>query len=84
MSMSSHEPSTPRAGTIVWGILLALTGLAVLALGLGVDLDLQAVLIVLLAVAGVGLLVKALVRPGRGSEPAEVGTGGTWAARDED
>lgn len=67
---ASNSESSPRAGTVVWGAILTLTGLAVLALGFGVDLDLQAVLIVLLAVAGVGLLVKALARQDRTpSEP---------------
>ncbi|MFC4554335.1 hypothetical protein [Georgenia faecalis] len=67
---SEHVPtSRPRGGTVVWGVLLTLTGLAVLAVGLGVALDVQAVLIVLLAVGGVGMLVSALVR--RPEEPPQ-------------
>ncbi|WP_152187808.1 hypothetical protein [Georgenia satyanarayanai] len=51
----------PRVGTVVWGIILLLLGLGVLAVGAGVTVDLQAALIALLALAGVGLLVKALL-----------------------
>lgn len=54
----------PRVGTIVWGVILLLLGLGVLGVGAGLTIDLQAALIGLLALAGVGLLVKALV--GRG------------------
>ncbi|MEE6280713.1 hypothetical protein [Georgenia sunbinii] len=55
------ETSGPRTGTIVWGAVLAMLGLGCLAVGLGLSLDLQLSLIVLLVVAGVGLLVKALL-----------------------
>ena len=55
------EPSGPRTGTIVWGVVLAMLGLGAFAIGLGLRLDLQLSLIVLLGVAGVGLLVKALL-----------------------
>lgn len=51
----------PRVGTIVWGVILVLLGLGVAGVGLGLSIDLQAALIGLLALAGVGLLVKALV-----------------------
>lgn len=67
----NHDvPTRPRAGTVVWGVVLTLTGLAVLAIGLGLEVDVQITLIVLLTIAGVGLLLKALVR-----RPAEEGRG---------
>ncbi|WP_413452207.1 hypothetical protein AA0Y32_11980 [Georgenia phoenicis] len=58
---TTAPPSGPRVGTVVWGIILLLLGLGVLAVGAGVTVDLQAALIALLALAGVGLLVKALL-----------------------
>ncbi|QDB80158.1 hypothetical protein FE251_12770 [Georgenia wutianyii] len=62
---SAHRTSRgPRVGTIVWGIILLLLGLGVLAVGAGLTIDLEAALIGLLALAGVGLLVKALVARG--------------------
>ncbi len=55
------RPSTePRIGTIVWGGLLLLLGLAVIGIGIGLRVDLQAARLVILALAGVALLVKAL------------------------
>lgn len=51
----------PRVGTIVWGVILVLLGLGVVGVGLGVVIDLQVALIALLALAGAGLLVKAIV-----------------------
>ena len=63
--MSDHHTTRgPRVGTIVWGIILVLLGLGVLAVGAGLTIDLQAAAIGLLALAGVGLLVKALVARG--------------------
>ncbi|WP_324649663.1 hypothetical protein [Georgenia sp. H159] len=64
--MSDHHDTLthrtgPRVGTIVWGVILVLLGLGVAGVGLGLTIDLQAALIGLLALAGVGLLVKALV-----------------------
>lgn len=62
MSDDSYPRTTgPRVGTIVWGVILVLLGLGVIGVGLGLSIDLQAALIGLLALAGVGLLVKALV-----------------------
>ncbi len=61
---SPPRPTGPRVGTIVWGIILLLRGLGVAGVGLGLTIDLQAALIGLLALAGVGLLVKALVDRG--------------------
>ncbi|HLT85763.1 MAG TPA: hypothetical protein VKZ83_16130 [Phototrophicaceae bacterium] len=54
----------PRVGTIVWGVILLLLGLGAIGVGAGMTIDLQAALIGLLALAGVGLLVKALVSRG--------------------
>lgn len=61
------EETGPRTGTIVWGVILALLGLGVIGIGLGLRVDLQLALIVLLAVGGVGLLLKAVLpsRPSR-------------------
>lgn len=50
-----------RVGTVVWGLVLALLGVGVTAVGAGAALDLQAALIVLLVVAGTALLVGAFV-----------------------
>lgn len=51
----------PRVGTVVWGIILLVLGLGVLGVGAGLTVDFQAALIALLALAGVGLLAKALL-----------------------
>ncbi len=50
-----------RVGTVVWGLVLALLGVGVAAVGAGAALDLQAALIVLLVIAGTALLVGAFV-----------------------
>lgn len=50
-----------RVGTVVWGLVLALLGIGVTAVGAGAALDLQAALIVLLVVAGTALLIGAFV-----------------------
>jgi len=50
-----------RVGTVVWGLVLALLGVGVTAVGAGAALDLQAALIVLLVAAGTALLVGAFV-----------------------
>lgn len=54
-------PTGPRAGTIAWGAILVVLGLGSIAVGLGAGIDLQLSLIVLLVIAGIGLLVKALL-----------------------
>lgn len=64
---SAAAPTGPRVGTIVWGMILLLLGLAVIAVGLGTRLDLQLALVVLLAVGGVGLLLNAALRARRRS-----------------
>lgn len=46
----------PRIATIVWGLVIAVIGAFVLAIGAGATLDLELVLISLLVVAGVALL----------------------------
>ncbi len=56
-----EQPSGPRTGTIVAGLVLVLLGLGVVAVGAGATLDLQAALIVLLVVAGAALLVGAVL-----------------------
>ena len=62
MSDYQHTaPRGPRVGTIVWGVILLLLGLGVIGVGAGLTIDLQAALIGILALAGVGLLVKAIV-----------------------
>ncbi len=51
----------PRMRSIAWGLVLALLGAVVIAVGLGVRLDLELVFIGILAVAGLTLLVGSLV-----------------------
>lgn len=60
-------PVGARVGTIVWGLVLVLLGLAVVAIGAGFQLDLEATLIGLLLLAGVALLVGAIGTSVRGS-----------------
>jgi hypothetical protein len=59
--VSATAPSGPRVGTVVWGLVLALVGIGVTAIGAGAALDVQAALIALLVVAGTALLVGAVV-----------------------
>lgn len=54
-------PARLRVGTVVWGLILAIVGIGVTAIGAGAAVDLQAGIIVLLVVAGVALLGGALV-----------------------
>ncbi|MBZ2197722.1 hypothetical protein [Occultella gossypii] len=67
-----YSPGTPaprertRVGTIVWGLVLVLLGVAVVAIGLGFELDLEVFLIGLLGIAGVGLLVGTAISALRG------------------
>ena len=58
-------PKGPRMRSIAWGLVLALLGAVVIAVGLGVRLDLQLVFIGILAVAGLTLLVGSLVSGSR-------------------
>ncbi len=60
------EPARgPRMRSIAWGLVIALLGVVVIAVGLGVRLDLQLVFIGILAVAGLTLLVGSLLAGGR-------------------
>ena len=60
-----EPPTGPRMRSIAWGLVLALLGAVVIAVGLGVRLDLQLVFIGILAVAGLTLLVGSLVSGSR-------------------
>lgn len=55
-----EAPKGPRMRTTAWGLVLALLGAVVIAVGLGVHLDLQLVFIGILAVAGLTLLIGSL------------------------
>jgi len=77
------EDRGPRAGTVVWGLVVAAVGIGILALAAGAEIDGQLALIVLLAAAGVALLVGSVVssarrrgREGRTATPAGSGTPG--------
>ncbi|WP_154792993.1 hypothetical protein [Occultella kanbiaonis] len=69
---AGYSPGAPaprertRVGTIVWGLVLVLLGVAVVAIGLGFELDLEVFLIGLLGIAGVGLLVGTAISALRG------------------
>lgn len=58
-------PKGPRMRSIAWGLVLALLGVVVIAVGLGVRLDLELVFIGILAVAGLTLLIGSLVSGSR-------------------
>lgn len=60
MNPSPSPETTPRIGGVVWGLLIVVLGALALATGLGWRIDLQLTAIVVLAVAGLGLLVRAL------------------------
>ncbi len=51
-----------RVGTVVWGLIVALVGTAVIAWGQGLRFDVQLAAIGVLAAAGVLLVVSSLVR----------------------
>lgn len=55
----------PRAGTVVWGLIVAVIGLGALAATAGYRIDSQLAFIVLLAVGGVSLLIGSLVSAAR-------------------
>lgn len=60
------DVSGPRLGTLVWGLVLLMLGFLVVALTfLGEQLDIQLTLIALLTVAGVGMLLGALLQARR-------------------
>jgi len=54
-----------RVSTVVWGLVVALVGVGVLAWSAGARIDVQLAVIVLLAVAGAALLVGSVVTAGR-------------------
>lgn len=60
-------PKGPRMRSVAWGLVLALLGAVVIAVGMGVRLDLELVFIGILAVAGLTLLIGALVSGSRKS-----------------
>ncbi|MBC7550852.1 MAG: hypothetical protein H7269_08150 [Cellulomonas sp.] len=47
----------PRVGTVVWGLILAVIGVGVIAAAAGARFDVELVAIALLVLAGVGLVV---------------------------
>ena len=51
---------SPRVGTVVWGLILAVIGVGVIAAAAGARFDVELVSITLLALAGVGLLVGSI------------------------
>ncbi|AEI11429.1 hypothetical protein [Cellulomonas gilvus] len=57
--------STPRVGTVVWGLVLAVLGLGVLAWAGGYRIDVGLATILLVAGAGVALLVGSIVSGAR-------------------
>src|SRR5690625_3956387 len=57
----------PRVGTIVWGLVLLILGVVVMSVALFGDfLDAQLALIAVLTIAGIGLLVGAVLQLRRG------------------
>ena len=60
-------PKGPRMRSVAWGLVLALLGAVVIAVGFGVRLDLELVFIGILAIAGLTLLVGSLVSSSRKS-----------------
>lgn len=55
----------PRAGTVVWGLLVIAVGVLIIVATTGVAVDLQLAAIIGLAAAGVLLLVTALISSAR-------------------
>ncbi|WP_108719267.1 hypothetical protein [Miniimonas sp. S16] len=58
--------SGPRTGTVLWGVIVLGLGLLVVATAAGYAIDLQLAAIVGLVVAGVALLLAAVVGAARG------------------
>ncbi len=52
--------TTPRVGTVVWGLMVAAVGVGLLSIAWGAHLDTELAFIVLLGAAGVALLVGSL------------------------
>jgi hypothetical protein len=59
------EDRGPRSGTVVWGLIVAVVGVGILAVAAGARIDVQLALIVLLAAAGVALLVGSVLTAAR-------------------
>ena len=60
-----EQRSRLRVGTIVWGLMVALIGTAIVAWGQGLRFDVQLAAIGVLAAAGALLVVSAVVRSRR-------------------
>jgi hypothetical protein len=58
--MTENSDQAPRVGTIVWGLIVALVGLSVLALSVGWTVDIGLAVIILLIAGGFALVIGAL------------------------
>jgi hypothetical protein len=56
---------TPRVGTVVWGLVLAVIGAGVIAAAAGFEFDVELASIALLALAGIGLVVGSIATSAR-------------------
>ena len=58
-----RTPARPRVrmSTVVWGAIIVIVGVGILARALGADFDNQLALIVLLAASGIALVVTSIV-----------------------
>lgn len=54
-----------RVGTVVWGLVIAIVGVGVLALASGYEFDIELAFIGLVTLAGVALLVGSLINGAR-------------------
>ncbi len=63
-----------RVGTVVWGLVIAVIGVGLLAVAWGADIDAELALIVLLGAAGLALLIGSLATMWR-SRAREEGRG---------
>ncbi|WP_265520708.1 hypothetical protein [Oerskovia flava] len=62
---ATKAPSTLRVGTVVWGFVVVAIGIGVLAISFGAQIDVELAAISLLGLAGVSLLVGAVVAGAR-------------------
>lgn len=67
---AAHESRSLRAGTMVWGLIITLVGLAAIAVATGRQMDLEIALITLFIVAGVALLAGSALSAGQRSARA--------------
>lgn len=65
---TDSEPRKVRVGTVVWGLVVALVGVGVLALASGYVFDIELAFIGLVTLAGVALLVGSLINGARRRE----------------